>query len=321
MSIVSAFLFLTLGLVILVIASDWLVQGAVKLSFLSRLSPLFIAMVLVAFGTSAPEAGVGIIAALKNQKSIALGNIIGSNIANIGLILGICALTRPLRINKQVFKREVPIMLVSAFLFYALSIDLLISRVDGLILIICFVGFCFISYRGAKDSFDVREIEGFKLKKIVDKTNSRIKVAIIMLFSLSGLVFGADLMVKGGVALANIFKISPWIIGITVFAVGTSLPELAASLSATLRKVPSISAGNIIGSNIFNVLFVLGVVALIRPINVKPDVLTFALPVMVLFSIFLFIIGRTKYQVTRREGLAMLLGYVLFIVLILKGGV
>jgi len=263
MSMLSAFIFLILGLMVLVIAANWLVQSSVKLSFLLRLTPLFVGMVLVAFGTSAPEAGVGIMAVLKNQKSIALGNIIGSNIANIGLILGICALIQPLKINKRVFKREMPIMVGSTFLVYLLSRDLLISRIDGLVLIICFIGFCFVAYQGGKEPIVSEEIAGFKFQAIIQKTNSRVKVLIIILLSLVGLVWGADLMVKGGVALATIFKISPWIIGLTVFAVGTSLPELAASLTASLRKVSSISVGNIIGSNIFNLLLILGVISIL----------------------------------------------------------
>ena len=139
MGITPSVLLFIIGLIILVVSSNWLIQASVKLSLLSKLTPLFIGAVLVAIGTSAPEAGVGIMAALRNQKGLALGNILGSNIANIGLILGLCAIFRPIRVDKSIFKREVPFLLFSVFLFYFLSADLFLSRLDGLIFISVFI--------------------------------------------------------------------------------------------------------------------------------------------------------------------------------------
>ncbi|MFH1504880.1 MAG: calcium/sodium antiporter [Candidatus Omnitrophota bacterium] len=309
-------LFIT-GLLVLVYSSGWLIQGSVKLSYLFRLTPLFIGAVIVAFGTSAPEAGVGIMAALRDQKAVALGNIIGSNIANIGLILGLCALFRPLVIDKSVFKRENSIMIFSVVLFYILSRDLLISRVDGIILLICFIIFCFISYRGAKKSFDSGALNNFKLKKQLQKTNSRFITLRIIFLSLCGVILGADLMVRGGVSLARTFGVSPWIIGVTVFAIGTSLPELAASLTACFKKIPSLSLGNVVGSNIFNILFVLGVVSLIRPINIEPSMLNFELPALLIFTFILWTIIRLRYRITRWQGLFLLLGYIVFLTALL----
>lgn len=305
------------GLLLLILGADWLIQSSVKISVLFKLAPLFIGMVLVAFGTSAPEAGVGIIAALRNQKGIALGNIIGSNIANIGLVLGVCALFKPLNIDKSIFKREIPIMFSSVILFYVLSLDLLISRIDGLIFILAFVIFCFISYKGAKQSFDRNDVQNFEFKKRLVKLNSPLPIFLIVLFSLCGVIAGADLMVRGGSSLAKIFGINPWIIGITIFAIGTSLPELVASLTASFKKASSISVGNIVGSNIFNILFVLGIVALIRPISIKGlSILSFELPVLFFFSFFLFIFMRTGYRVSRKEGLALFFGYISFLVIL-----
>jgi len=304
------------GLFLLVASSDWLIQSSVKLSILFRLTPLFIGLVVVAFGTSAPEAGIGIIAAIRGQKEIALGNIVGSNISNIGLILGLCAIILPLKVNKNIFKRELPIMVFSCLLLYALSLDLIISRLDGIILIIFFIIFLFISYRGARKSFDHDEVDDFKFRGIFQRINSRLIVTLITMLSLVGIVFGADLMVKGGARLAEIFGISPWVIGITIFAVGTSLPELVASLTASLKKVPSISVGNIVGSNIFNILFVLGVVSIIRPISLSAGVLKFELLVMIAFSLILFTVMRTRYTISRREGLIMFAGYIIFVILV-----
>lgn len=309
---------LFVGIFILVLGSDWLVQGCVKVSFLCRLTPLFIGLVLIAFGTSIPEAGVGIMAAIRNQKAIALGNIVGSNIANIGLVLGLCALLRPLDVNKSLLRREMPLMLLSMVLLYVLSLDLVISRLDGLIFIFFFMVFCFVSYKGAKKSFDDKGVGDFKFKKQLEKMNSFPPALLVIILSLSGIIFGADLMVRGGVALARIFAVSPWIIGVTVFAIGTSLPELTTSLTASFKGIPSISLGNIIGSNIFNILFVLGIVTLIRPVELEPSILRFELPVMFCFSIVMFVVMKTGHKITRLEGLAIFLGYIIFLFFLLK---
>ena len=319
MEILLSSLLLITGLIILMLSSDWLVQSSVKIAIFFKLTPLFIGLVIVAFGTSAPEAGVGIMAAIKNQKGIALGNIIGSNIANIGLILGLCSMVSPLKVDKKIFKSELLMMSLSFVLLFVLCWDLCISRIDGLILVTCFIVFCLISYLKAKKTFDLSEIKEFKFYKIFEKTKSKILVVGILLLSLFGVVLGADLMVRGGIKLAEIFKVSPWIIGITVFAIGTSLPELFASVTASLKNLHSISIGNILGSNIFNILFVLGIVSLIRPIPLDISVLKFELPVMCIFGLILFTVMRTGYRITRSEGLLMFLGYLSFILfLVLK---
>ncbi len=318
MEILFSSLLFVFGLVILVYSSNWLIQVSVKLSHIFKLTPLFIGMIVVAFGTSSPEAGVGIMAAIRNQRGIALGNIIGSNIANIALVLGLCAFIRPLKVDKRLFKRELPILLLSVGLFFFLSADLLISRFDGLLLILTFLVFCLISYKGAKGKFDSKEIENFKLKPKVDNLNSRAKVLSLVLLSLVGVVFGADLMVRGGVSLARTFGVSTWVIGITVFAIGTSLPELVTSLTASIKKVSSIGVGNIIGSNIFNLLLVLGIVALINPIDLKLSLLLREIPLLLGFSLGLFLIMRRNYRIGRGEGLVMFLGYLTFLFIILK---
>jgi len=303
----------------LVFAAYWFIQGAVKFSHILKLTPLFIGLIVAGFGTSAPEAGVGVIAAVRGQGGIALGNILGSNIANIGLVLGLCAIFTPLAVvNKGIFKREMLIMLLSVILLYVLSMDLVISRFDGLILVLCFIPFCLASYLAAKKTYDYKEIQNFKLKKWLRDANSRFIVWLIVLFSILGILLGAHLMLNGGLNLARIFGINPWIIGIIVFAFFTSLPELAVSLTAALKKVPSVSIGNIIGSNIFNVLFILGIVSMIKPINLPPSVLILELPAVFLFSFILLVVMKTKYRISRIEGLAMFLGYIGFIVLIIS---
>ncbi len=307
---------LVLGLFLLIISSQWLIRSSVKLATLLRVTPLFIGMVIVAFGTSTPEAGVGIVAALKGEKAIALGNIVGSNIANIGLILGLASLLRPLGVKKSVFKRELPIMLICTFLLYILSLDLLISRVDGLIFLGLFVFFFLISYRGGKKDYNFKELQSFPLYSFLKNTTSLLVVGSVCSLSLVGVVVGANLMVKGGVGLAKAFGVSSWIIAITVFAVGTSLPELAASLAASFKRIPSISMGNIIGSNIFNILFILGIVALIRPIKIEQSYLGFEYIFLIFISILLAVFMKTEYKVSRWEGSLLFLLYILFVWLI-----
>ncbi|MCP4653617.1 MAG: calcium/sodium antiporter [Candidatus Omnitrophica bacterium] len=315
--IINAIIFGT-GLLVLIYSSDWFIQSSVRLSYLLKLSPLFIGLVIVAFGTSAPEGGVGIMAAIHNREGIALGNIIGSNIANIGLILGVCALISPLKVNKDALRRELPIMIAAVLLLFVLSFDLVLSRSDGLILLACFFAFLITSYKGAKEFFDPSEIEGFEFRAIFKKSNT-IRVAFFISFlSLLGVVLGADLMVRGGANLAKYFGVSPWVIGITVFAIGTSLPELAASLVAAQKKMSSISVGNVVGSNIFNILLVLGVVACIRPIHIDASILRFELLVLLLFSVVAFVFMKTRHGIGRREGAIFFLGYLIFLIILFK---
>jgi cation:H+ antiporter len=208
-------------------------------------------------------------------------------------------------------------MVVATILLYLLSLDLLLSRFDGIIFIFLFLIFLYVSYRGAKKNFCEKEIQKFSFKKWFGNINSLFFIFSITFLSLVGVVWGADLMVKGGVNLAKILGISKWIIGVVVFAIGTSLPELAASLVASFKKVPSISIGNIVGSNIFNIFFVLGVVSLIRPISLQSEFLKFEYLVMLLFSISLFFILR-NCQISKKEGIGLFLGYLLFVFLLLN---
>lgn len=313
MELSSSLLLFFCGLIILILSSNFLIHTAVKLSLLLRLTPLFIGAVLIAAGTSAPEIGVGVMAAIRDQKAIALGNILGSNIANIGLVLGLCALLRPLTVANGIFKREIPFLFSSVILFYILSLDLLLSRIDGLILIAFFILFSVRAYLDARKSFNPEEIEGFRIQKTIAGIRSYPPVVLLLLLFLAGVVFGADLMVKGGASLAGELGLSPWLLGITIFAVGTSLPELATSLTASFKKVHSIGVGNIIGSNICNIFFGLGVIALIRPMRLDPGILRFEAPVLIVFTLFLFTLMRTRYKITRLEGLVMFSGYLFFL--------
>ncbi|MBN3041151.1 MAG: calcium/sodium antiporter [Candidatus Omnitrophica bacterium] len=312
---INIFLFLA-GLGLLILSSDWLIQSSVKLSFMYRLSPLFIGAVLIAFGTSAPEAGVSIMASIRDQNDIALGNIIGSNIANIGLIVGLCAMLRPFRVSKSMFKRELPLMLLAVLLLFLLSLDKFISRIDGIMFLVLFLFFCIFAYKGARKEFDHNEMSDFTLSKVLKKINSPAAAFFIILLCLIGVIFAADVMVRSGSAIAEIFGVKPWIIGLTIFALGTSLPELVTSLNAVFKKAPTISIGNIVGSNIFNILFVLGIAALIRPIAISPSLLKFELPLLLIFSFALFTVMLTGFTIKRWEGLLLFVGYLFFLALL-----
>jgi len=316
--IVNLLIFL-LGLTFLIYGANFFIQASVKMSLLFRLTPLFIGIIIVAFGTSLPELGVGVIAAVKNQKAIALGNIIGSNIANIALILGLCSIFHPLRVKKRIFSKELPLMLLSAVLLYLLSLDMVLSRIDGLVFIAFFILFCIVSFSGAKASIGgIQELDDFKFNRLFSNVKSLPIIIFTAVVSLFFVLWGADLMVRSGVKMALIFNVSPWIVGITIFAIGTSLPELAASLAASFRKVSSISIGNIIGSNIFNILLVLGIVALIRPITIDDaKVISFEMPALLIFSILIYIFMRTSFKISRREGIFLLLSYLVFIIMLI----
>lgn len=307
-------LILILGLALLAVSSDFLVKTSVKLAFLLKLSTLFVGLIFVAFGTSFPEASVSIVAIIKQYKDIALGNIIGSNIANIGLVLGLSCIIRPLKVDSSLFKREIPLMLISCILFFILCLDSQISRLEGIILIFLFVFFCIFSYRGSKSH---KESQDFELKGFLKRTKSKLLISGLFITSLILLVLSSNLLVNSGVNLARYFGISNWIIAMTVFAVGTSLPELGASIAASFKKVSSISIGNVVGSNIFNILFVLGLASLIRPIQVNQGILKFELPALLIFSLILLIVLRIKYRISRWEGLILFAGYIGFIILLI----
>ena len=194
--IFNIFLFL-LGLFLLIYSADWLIQVSVRLSLLLRLTPLFIGLIIIAFGTSAPELGVGIAAAAKNQSIIALGDVIGSNIANIGLILGICLLIRSIKINKKIFKNEFPVMVGSVVLIYILSKDFILSRWDGVIFLIVFFSFCIFSYKKARRDFNSEELAGIRINKYLQKIESKSLLFPLIFLFLVGLIWGASLMVKG----------------------------------------------------------------------------------------------------------------------------
>lgn len=305
------------GLAALYFGAEWLVQGSSRLAKSLNIRPIIIGLTIVAFGGSAPEAAVSIVAAFKQNSDIALGNILGSVIANIGLVLGLSALIRPLKIQFSTITKELPIMLGAAILFFLLALNLTIAFWEGLLLFIGIVLFLIYSVRqGVKEKNKNHLVEKEYEEFLEGKKNTRIKLILLVILGLVLIVGGANLLVKSGVFIAQRLGVSELVIGISLIAIGTSLPELAISTVAAYRKEADISAGNVIGSNIFNIFFVIGVVAMIHPLSVEKATLGFEFPAMLLFSLLLLWMMKTNLTLSRIEGMALLGLYILFLILV-----
>lgn len=323
----TTFIYLIAGLVLLVAGAEVLVRGAARLAAQFGIPPLIIGLTVVAFGTSAPETAVSVQAALNGSGDLAIGNVVGSNIANVLLILGATALIAPLIVSRQLIRLDVPIMIGASLLVYALAWDGSLSRLDGLLLfagIVAYTLFLIISSR--KESPASSDDEFTKEFGVQEKPKPYawlINLGLIIL-GLVLLVSGSNFLVEGAVALARALGLSELIIGLTVVAVGTSLPELATSLLAAIKGERDIAVGNIVGSNIFNLLCVLGLASLVSPlaISVSPNALAFDFPVMIAVAVACLPIFFSGFRINRWEGLLFLgyyAAYTLYLVLFATG--
>ncbi len=311
-----------IGLGGLYVGAEGFVRGSAGLAERLGISRLVIGLTLVAFGTSAPELAVSLLAALKGTTALAVGNVVGSNIANIGLILAIAALIRPLKVRSSIVRREVPFMIAVSLLFYLLALNGAISRFDGGVLIATLGLFLALMFVYRAEGL-LEESEGsletpLPLKASPSKTKALVLSSLLALGGLLVLLVGARLLVDSAVVLARAFGISEGVIGLSLVAVGTSLPELATSVVAALRRETAISVGNIVGSNIFNLLSVIGLVALVQPLPVAGDWLRLEIPVMLLFSLALVPVLGKQARVERWEGGLLLVGYFAFLAWILR---
>ncbi|CDZ94355.1 calcium/sodium antiporter [Pseudomonas saudiphocaensis] len=311
------FVYLIAGLVLLVAGAEVLVRGAAKLAAQFGISPLIIGLTVVAFGTSAPETAVSVQAAVNGSGDIAIGNVVGSNIANVLLILGLTALVTPLVVSRQLIRLDVPIMIGASLVTFALAWDGELSRLDGALLfsaVVVYTLFLIISSRRdtATDTNDEFAKE-FGLDTPA-KPHAGLINACLVLGGLVLLVVGSNFLVEGAVSLARALGLSELVIGLTVIAIGTSLPELATSIMAAFRGERDIAVGNIVGSNIFNLLCVLGLASLVSPqaIAVSPNALAFDFPVMIAVAIACLPIFFAGYTINRWEGLLFLAYYVAY---------
>jgi cation:H+ antiporter len=306
------------GLVLLVIGGEFLVRSSVALSFKLKLSKLVIGMTVVSFATSAPELLVSLQAALDGVSDISLGNVIGSNIANIGLVLGITAIISPLVVDRDFYRLNWPMMmLLSIGLYVVLKNDLVLSRFEGAIFFIALGVFLVVLIRNSRNS-----LTAVNAGEEVDETLavvSTFRILIWLLIGGLGLYFGSEWLVKGAKNLASSVGISDYAISVTVIAIGTSVPELAASVIAALKQEKAISLGNLIGSNIFNIASVLGLTAIITPIPVNPDtpeILSTNIFWMIGFAAILIplMLWPKRFQITRGNGVILFVAYIIFIV-------
>ncbi len=306
--------FIILGLVGLFIGGNWLVRGASRLARSFGISALVVGLTVVAFGTSTPELLVSISAALSETSGISIGNVIGSNIANIGLILAVTGIIYPVAVQVTLLKREIPILLLITIATAALVHDGSVSRIDGLILIVGLIlfniGMIYFSHRDRINGNHTDEQNDEPLLE----ASQRLRELMRIMAGLILLVIGARLTVDGATAIARDLGVSELVIGVTLVALGTSLPELATSVIAALKKQSDIAIGNVVGSNIYNLLGILGITALIRPIEIPAanlDEVRVDGGIMIIFTILLLplVINRV---LSRREGVFLLSCYIVF---------
>ena len=296
--------FLLLGIVFLLVGGDLLVKSSAALASKLNVSPFLIGITVVSFGTSAPELLVSLNAALQGSTGIAIGNVIGSNIANIALVLGLTILIRPINVESKRYLFSWMIMLVSSVMFYGFSMDGIIDPIDGLFFISGLILFISLSIRYRHSSVDEEEIE--------EGMNSKM-IPLYFILGAAGLYFGSEFLVANSVIIAKYFGLSEFVIGITIVALGTSLPELVTSVITILKGQSSISIGNLIGSNIFNVFAVLGITSLVRPLGADTNLLISDLPIMLgvtlLLGLFLFISRKLR----RIEGVLLISIYLIYV--------
>ena len=299
MRIIIELLLLAFGFVLLVKGADWFVDGASGIAVKLRIPQLVIGLTIVAMGTSAPEAAVSISAALKGSADITIGNIVGSNILNILIILGLASTIVPIAVAKSTIRVDIPFMLAISGVLLALGWDGTVTLTDGLIMLVLFAGYLgYMLYMAKKGGEEGEEIKDLKLWQAL----------LYTVLGLALIVWGADTAVNAATALARIFGLSERFIGLTVVALGTSLPELFTSVTAARKGNADIAIGNIVGSNIFNILFVVGLSAMIVPVPFTPN---FRIDTIVAIAagVMLLLCSLKQKKLVRRHGIAMLLCY------------
>lgn len=298
-------LYIILGLVLLVKGGDWLVDGASAIAQKAKLSPMVIGLTVVGFGTSMPELLVSTQAALVGNSGIAIGNVVGSNIANIALILGLTALIRPCPTDSKTVRIDTPFMVLSCLLLTAIGYTGTIGRIPGLIGVLMLIAFI---------SWQVMDSRKKSKDEAPAEPKMRILYAIpLVLVSLGLLSFGADRLIAGASGIASDFGVSDRIIGLTIVAVGTSLPELFASVTAARKGETDMAIGNVIGSVTFNILSVVGIAASICPIHNANDGFIFDYLLMAFLGLLLWLFLRTRYLLERYEGVILFCIYVAYI--------
>jgi len=293
------------GLVTLYFGASFIVKGGSGIALLLGVKPIIIGLSMIAFGTSLPELTVGVLSGIQGTPGISLGNVVGSNICNVLLIFGVMAIIRPVEICEDCLRKNIPAVLGSSALLWILAADGMITRLDSIVLLLAFTLFIENLITGSKEGNLTDSIELSRGKKL--------SYGVMVLAGIAILIYGGWASVRGGTGVAEAIGIPPYIIGLTVIAVGTSLPELAVGAVASWKGEVEIPIGNALGSNIFNSLSIIGVTGLISPFAVDSEVLTFSMPVMLSASMAFLPLARIGKGLSRLEGAAFLLAYTVYI--------
>ncbi len=302
-------LLLIFGIVVVLKSADWLTNGAVGLATKLGISQIVIGLTIVAIGTSMPEFFVSIVSAVKGTPDLAVGNIVGSNIFNVLLIVGVAATVAPIAIQRATVRRDIPIAIVASIMLTFMMLDDNISRIDALILFAAFIAFIWITLRNSKNDANEKDAS-------TEKVIPTWKSVLFIIFGLVGLVLGSNIFVDNASSLAHGWGISDAVIGLTIVAGGTSLPELATSAVAARKGDSGIAIGNVLGSNVFNILMILGLTGIISPMHIQ-NITYIDMAVMVISMALFWLFSFTKLRVERWEGcvlIACFLGYITWLV-------
>lgn len=300
---------LIFGIVVVLKSADWLTNGAVGLATKLGISQIVIGLTIVAIGTSMPEFFVSIVSAIKGTPDLAVGNIVGSNIFNVLLIVGVAATVAPIAIQRATVRRDIPIAIVASIILTFMMLDDNISRIDALILFAAFIAFIWITLRNSKNDANEKDAS-------TEKVIPTWKSVLFIIFGLVGLVLGSNIFVDNASSLAHGWGISDAVIGLTIVAGGTSLPELATSAVAARKGDSGIAIGNVLGSNVFNILMILGLTGIISPMHIQ-NITYIDMAVMVISMALFWLFSFTKLRVERWEGcvlIACFLGYITWLV-------
>ncbi|MCF3943163.1 calcium/sodium antiporter [Oceanobacillus alkalisoli] len=313
-----SYILLIIGFALLIKGADLFVDGSSNIAKLLRVPTILIGLTIVAFGTSSPEATVSIIAALEGNADVALGNVVGSNILNITLVVGVTAFLYPLRVESETIRKEIPFTFLASVALLILMSDItlqgsgsnLLTRSDGFIFLLFLSIFMYyvieIGLKSRKEKADEPVPEDIRWGKNI----------LITILGLAAIIFGGDLVVDNGTEIAYSLGMSETLVGLTIIAIGTSLPELVTSISAALKKESEIALGNIVGSNIFNILFVLGASATISPLATN-DKMFIDVILMIVLTIILLVFSRTSFRIGKREGFVLVAAYIIYLVYII----
>jgi len=315
MNIIWACLFLAGGLVILWKCAGLLVAGAVGLAHRLGVSPLVVGLTVVAMGTSAPEVAASIAAALRNAGDIAIGNVYGSNIANLALVGGLCAIIRPISVRLRTLRREMPVMLAVALLLWPVLRNLYLSRPEALALLAIFTALILLTVYLARKEATAPSRDKRNTQYAIRNAKRNVLFVVI---GLAGLALGADLAVRGAIVIGERIGLSQAVIGLTIIAVGTSLPELATSLVAVIKGQHDISIGNLVGSNIFNTLLVVGTAGLVRPFSIGDRLIGLDYCIMIIVSVAFLAMAAIGRRISRANGIILFLGYFAYITFLLS---